>query len=74
MKGKRIFAYKEMKTTCKIIAATVFLIAFVATDSFGAPLPPSGQTPLDPVSWVLLGAAGAFAGKKYYDSRKEKND
>lgn len=61
-----------MNTGLKIAIALVFFGLLIVNETFAQPLPPAGQTPLDPVSWVLLGAAGAMAGKKYYDSRKEK--
>lgn len=37
------------------------------------PQPPTGGTgvPLDPVSWVVLGAGGAYAYKKYRNSKDE---
>ena len=57
----------------KILASVFFTVCFAA-ECFAAPLPPASGTPIDPVSWVLLGAAGAIAGKKYYDSRKKDDN
>lgn len=34
--------------------------------------PPSAGAPLDPLSWVILGAGGAAAAGKYYQVRKKK--
>lgn len=36
------------------------------------PPPPDSSVPLDPLSWILLGAGGVAAGKKYYDIKKMK--
>ncbi|MDZ4847590.1 MAG: hypothetical protein SH857_18805 [Chitinophagales bacterium] len=63
---------QNMNKGFKIVITSVFFTAFFAAECFAAPLPPASGTPLDPVSLVLLGAAGALAGKKYYDSKKEK--
>ena len=34
--------------------------------------PPTAGVPLDPFSWLMLGAGGAAAAGKYYKSRKSK--
>jgi hypothetical protein len=60
-----------MNKGLKIVAATAFILFLYITESYAQPIPPAGQVPLDPVSWVILGAAGVFAGKKYYDSTRE---
>jgi hypothetical protein len=68
-------------TKQKFIYLTLFtFILMVSTNlviKAGIPIPPppggAAGTPLDPISWVLLGAGGVAAGKKYYDKRKEKN-
>ncbi len=35
--------------------------------------PPTAGVPLDPFSWIMLGAGGAAAAGKYYKSRKNKS-
>lgn len=58
------------------------LLTFVLTVLLSMPLsaqappppPPAVNGPLDPLSWVLLGTAGAAAGKKYYNKKKEESD
>lgn len=51
------------------IASTIALGLVFALPVF-AQTPPLAAVPLDPVSWVVLGAGGVLAGKRYYDSRK----
>jgi hypothetical protein len=34
--------------------------------------PPASGVPLDPFSWLMLGAGGAAAAGKYYKARKAK--
>ena len=38
------------------------------------PPPPDSSVPLDPLSWVILGAGGVAAGKKYLDNKKKNKD
>lgn len=61
-----------MKVFFQIII--VILVLFVSNNAFAASPPPPdpGQIPLDPMSWILLGAGGAIGAKKYYDRNKAK--
>lgn len=54
-------------TCIMLVASTAIVQAQILP-----PPPPDSSVPLDPLSWVLLGAGGIFAGKKYYDSKKLK--
>lgn len=61
-----------MKVFYQIIVVFLFLFISEATFAASPPPPDPGQIPLDPMSWVLLGAGGAIAAKKYYDKNKTK--
>ena len=62
-----------MKMITRVLVVFVILIATstMLNAQIPPPPPPGGAGPLDPISWILLGAGGAMAGKKYYDKRKE---
>jgi len=57
--------------------ALIMLLLFVGAGELYAQVPPppaapppSANVPLDPFSWVVLGAAGTAAAGKYYRSKK----
>jgi len=59
-----------------LFTVLIVLVTSTITNAQVVPPPPPASpagAPLDPISWVLLGAGGAVAGKKYYDKRKQKN-
>lgn len=67
-----------MKTKASNISFLIIIVlfAFFVQESFasGTPPPPQpGQIPLDPMSWVFLGAGGAIAAKKAYDKKRNQN-
>ena len=59
-----------MKTLSKILLL-VPVFSSIAQVAQAQPLPPD-STPIDPVSWIVLGAGAAIGGKKYYDARRKK--
>lgn len=67
-----------MKNKNISIAFIFTLIIIVANSAISLaqvlPPPPPGPSavPLDPLSWLLLGAGGVVAGKKYLDNKKSK--
>ena len=65
MKNKKI-SFSLLLTCLVIICSTVGSLSQVLPP----PPPAAGGAPLDPLSWVLLGSGGVFAGKKYLDKRK----
>lgn len=61
------------------IIAFLFTCVIIVTSSVVSqaqilppPPPEASGVPLDPFSWLLLGAGGLVAGKKYLDGRKLK--
>jgi len=55
------------------VTVTLSLLLLVAEVVRAQPPPPDG-VPLDPLSWLVLGAGGAIAGKKLYDKKFGKKD
>ena len=64
---------KNRKTSVSLFLTFLVVIGSTAV-SLAQILPPpptSSGAPLDPLSWLLLAAGGAFAGKKYLDRRSK---
>ncbi len=64
---------KQLALICLFLVAAVAVYAQVAPPPLplGGP-PPAADVPLDPLSWLLLGAGGTAAAGKYYKSKRNK--
>jgi len=63
---------KNILIKATILASFIFIGLSASAQILPPPqLPPPGGTnvPLDPFSWVLLGAGGAYAIKRYRDGK-----
>ena len=59
----------------RFVFFTVIFVVFCTVSVYAQilpPPPPGPGAPLDPLSWIILGAGGALAGKRYIESRKKK--
>ena len=64
--------YKKISIALLLTCFIVLGTAVISHAQILPPPPPDSSAPLDPLSWLLLGAGGIFAGKKYYDTKKTK--
>jgi hypothetical protein len=63
-----------------LISALIFITGFLSAQVTPPPTvvpppttpPPTAGVPLDPFSWIMLGAGGAAAAAKYHKVRKGK--
>lgn len=61
-----------MKSGIKTIVAIAAIVTLSCLKTYAQP--PPNEVPLDPISWTVLGAGAAIAGKKYYNKKFGKKE
>lgn len=61
-------------TKISLLIIILVVVASLTANAQILPPPPPGPNaaPLDPFSWILLGAGGLAAGKRYFDAKRKK--
>ncbi|MCG9909893.1 MAG: hypothetical protein MH137_01215 [Flavobacteriales bacterium] len=71
---EKVFYLTAILFVCGVITAKAQVVPPPTLPPPPTTPPPSAGAPLDPLSWIVLGAGGAAAAGKYYNNRKNKAD